>query len=163
MPSGTILSVYLWDKYIDKTMKPANFLLLFCILSSYVVCNGLTVNNVCTGVYSVKRQSDGLSLSYTSTFEPIGALSTRIHVTNKATLFVHYQLAFYDSNCDFKSILQINSFNAGAVAHIGRQQDYKTATGYYMAYVNPGYYNMEVHYTSSSSIFQSSSADYQLL
>ena len=143
-------------------MKLTCFLLLCGIISScYLCCDALTVNNVCTGVYSTRRESTGLYLSSTSTFKPIVALSTRIHVTTKATLFVHYQLAFYDRSCDFKSILQVNSFNAGSMVHIGNQQDYKTATGYYMAYINPGYYNMEVHYTASSSISQSSSSDYQ--
>jgi len=53
----------------------------------------------------------------------------------------------------------VNSFNAGSMVHIGSQQNYKTATGYYMAYINPGYYNIEVHYTASSSISESSSSE----
>lgn len=137
------------------------FLLLCGIISSfYVYCNGLTVYNVSPGVYGTKREITGLYLSSTSTFKPIGALSTRIHVTESATLFIHYQLSFHDSSCDFKSILQVNSFNAGSMVHIGIQQNYKTATGYYMAYINPGYYSIEVHYTASSSISESSSSEY---
>ena len=134
--------------------------LLLLVASFYLYCNGLTVYNVSPGVYGTKRESTGFYLSSTSTFKPIGALSTRIHVTNPATLFIHYQLSFYDSSCDFKSILQVNSFNAGSMVHIGSQQNYKTATGYYMAYINPGYYNIEVQYTASSSISESSSSLY---
>ena len=55
-------------------------------------CSGPNVINVATGVYGTKRESNGISLSATSTFKPIGILSTRIHVTAPAPLFVHYQV-----------------------------------------------------------------------
>ena len=40
-------------------------------------------------------------------------------------------------------------------------QNYKTATGYYMDNLEPGHYTFEVHYTLTSSISMSSSTDYQ--
>ena len=123
-------------------------LLICCLLQC---CFGQTVINVASGIYSTKRESNGLSLPATSTFEPIGALTTKIHLTKPYTVFVHYQLTIGSSNTDFWSKLQVNHFNAGSLLRNGNQL-YKTATGFWAANINPGYYTIEVHYKSSVNI-----------
>jgi len=146
-------------------MVPLNHLqfLLLCIITSsfYMFCNGMTVYNVHPGRYGTKRESSGLYLSATSSFQPIESLSTVIHVTAPAAIFVHYQVTIDVSGCDFWTKLQVNSFTAGSLVHIGSQQQYKTATGYWAANINPGYYTFEVHYKSSHTISMSASTDYQ--
>ena len=115
----------------------AQFLLACCLLQS---CFGQTVINAATGVYSTKRESNGVTLPATSgTFQPIGALTTKIHLTKPYTVFVHYQLTI-ESNADLWSKLQVNHFNAGELVHSGTHR-YKTATGFWAANnLNPGYY-----------------------
>ena len=128
-------------------VHPSRFLLLCTIISScYLCCNGLTKYNVYSGRYGAKTESDGLYLSATNTFQPIGTLSTVIHVTAPAAIFVQYQVTIDVSGCDFWTKLEVNSFSAGSLVHIGNQQQYKTATGYWAANINPGYYTFEVHY-----------------
>ena len=108
-------------------MTFAQFLLACCLLQS---CFGQTVINVATGVHSTKRESNGLTLPATSgTFQPIGALTTKIHLTKPYTVFVHYQLTITSSNADFWSKLQVNHFNAGSLVHSGNQL-HKTAVGF---------------------------------
>ena len=134
-------------------------LLIICYLLQS--CFGQTVVNVANGVHSTKRESDGLFLQATSgTFEPIGALTTKIHLTKAYTVFVHYQLTIETSNTDFWSKLQVNYFNAGSLVHSGNQT-FKTATGFWAANLNPGYYTFEVHYKSSVDISISASSDWQ--
>ena len=129
-----------------------------CLLQS---CSGQTMINVATGVYSTKRAINGFSLQATSgIFEPIGALTTRIHLTKPYAIFVHYQLTIGSSNTDFWSKLQVNHFNAGSLIRSGNQ-NFKTATGFWAAYLNPGYYTFEVHYNSSKSISIPASSDWQ--
>ena len=136
----------------------AQFLFVSYLLQS---CFGQTVINVAPRVYSTKRESDGLSLPATSgTFKPIGALTTKIHLTKPYTVFVHYQLTVGSSSTDFWSKLQVNHFNAGSLVHSGNQY-YKTATGFWAANLNPGYYTFEVHYKSSASISVPASSDWQ--
>ena len=133
------------------------------LIASYLLqsCFSQTVINVATGVYSTKRESSGLSLSATSgTFKPIGALTTKIHLTKPFTVFVHYQLTIRSSHTDFWSKLEVNHFNAGSLVHSGTQY-YKTATGFWAANLNPGYYTFEVHYKSSVSVSVSASSDWQ--
>ena len=135
----------------------AQFLLACCLLQS---CFGQTVINAATGVYSTKRESNGLTLPATSgTFQPIGALTTKIHLTKPYTVFVHYQLTI-ESNADFWSKLQVNHFNAGSLVHSGTQR-YKTATGFWAANLNPGYYTFEVHYKSPVGISVPAGRDWQ--
>ena len=126
------------------------------LIASYFLqsCFSQTVINVATGVYSTKRErereSSGLSLSATSgAFKPIGALTTNIHLTKSYTVFVHYQLTIESDNADFWSKLEVNHFNAGSLVHSGTQR-YKTATEFWAANLNPGYYTFEVHYKSSA-------------
>ena len=146
-------------------MKTVKMILAQFLLASYLLqsCFGQTVINVATGVNSTKREreSNGLSLPATSgTFKPIGALTTRIHLTKPYTVFVHYQLTVGSSNTDFWSKLQVNHFNTGSLVHSGNQH-YKTATGFWAANLNRGYYTFEVHYKSSASISVSASSDWQ--
>ena len=122
-------------------------------------CSGLNVINVATGVYGTKRETSGLNLPATSTFQPIGALSTRIHVTASAALFVHYQVTAI--NADFWTKLIVNYFKAGSLVHSGDQQNYKVATGYWVANVDPGYYAFEIHYKSSASFSLTAGYDWQ--
>ena len=133
-----------------------------CLLVCYLLqcCFGQTVINVASGIYSTKRESNGLSLPATSTFEPIGALTTKIHLTKPYTVFAHYQLTMQSTNTEFWSKLQVNHFNAGSLLHNGNQL-LKTATGFWAANLNPGYYTFEVHYKSSVSISVSAGTDWQ--
>ena len=114
--------------------------LLVCYLLQ--CCFGQTVINVASGIYSTKRESNGLSLPATSTFEPIGALTTKIHLTKPYTVFVHYQLTT-GSSSDFWNKLKVNHFNAGSLLHNGNQT-YKTAPGFWAANLNPGYYTFSL-------------------
>ena len=136
-------------------------LLLLCSLvsSCFICCSGLDVINVASGVYGVRRESSGLNLKATSTFQPIGTLSTRVHVTAPAALFVHYQVTAYGTT-DFWAKLQVNDFNAGSIVHSGNQQYYKVATGYWIANVNPGYYEFEIHYKTSAKVILYTSHDW---
>ena len=54
----------------------------------------------------------------------------------------------------------INYANAGSLVHSENQQ-FKTATGFYMANLNPGYYAFEVHYKSPVAINMPASWDWQ--
>ena len=147
-PSSTIKGavLILVEQSYVKTVK---MILTQCLIAiiCYLLqcCFSQTVINVASGIYSTKRESNGLSLPATSTFEPIGALTTKIHLTKPYTVFVHYQLTIGSSNTDFWSKLQVNHFNAGSLLHSGNQH-YKTATGFWAANLNPGYYTFEVHY-----------------
>ena len=144
-------------------MKTVKMILAQFLLASYLLqsCFGQTVINVATGVYSTKRESNGLFLSATSgIFKPFGALTTKIHLTKPYTVFVHYQLTIDSDNTDFWSKLQVNHFNAGSLVHSGTQR-FKTATGFWAANLNPGYYTFEVHYKSSVNISVSAGWDIQ--
>ena len=110
-----------------------------------------SVVNVAPGIFSKKTESNGLTLPATSTFEPVTTLTTSIHIIKPYTVFVHYQITMQTSNKDFFSKLLINYSNAGSLVHSGNQY-YKTATGFYMAKLNPGRYTFEVHYKSPAAI-----------
>ena len=151
------LQFVLYFKPVIK-MTLIHFLLVCNFLQS---CFGQTVINVATGIYSTKRESTGLSLPATSgTFQPVGALTTKIHLTIPYTVFVHYQITIDSVNTDFLSKLQVNHFNAGSLIRSGIQR-YKTATGFWTANLNPGYYTFEVHYKSPVSISVPANWDWQ--
>ena len=118
------------------------------------------VMNVVPGISSKKTESNGLYLPATSTFQPVNALTTNIHILKPCSVFVHYQITLHSSNRDFYSKLLINYANAGSLVHSGNQH-YKTATGFYMANLNPGYYTFEVHYKSPVAIKMPASEDWQ--
>jgi len=115
------------------------------------VISASTVVNIVDGLFSKTTVSDGLQLKATATFQPIHALTTIIHIKNPSSVFVHYGITLSSPNKDFYSKLQVNSFNAGSLAHTGNQL-YKTATGFWMENLNPGQYSIEIHYKSPVDI-----------
>ena len=64
------------------------------------------------------------------------------------------------TNKDFYSKLHIHYVNAGLMVHSGNQQ-YKMATGFYMANLNPGEYTFKVYYKSPVAINMPASWDWQ--
>jgi len=140
-------------------MKFCYLFLVSFLFQCYYYCYGQV--NVVPGMYSKTTVSNGLFLPATSTFKPIATLTMRIHLVSKAyATFIHYQITFESSNADFHSKLLINYDNAGSLVHTGKQL-YKTATGFYMANLNPGYYNIEVHYKSPVAISMPANQDWQ--
>ena len=134
---------------------------LLLLIANYCYCSSAqSVVNVAPGIFSKKTESNGLTLPATSTFKPITALTTNIHIAKPYSVFVHYQINFESTNKDFYSKLLINYANAGSLVHSGNQQ-YKTATGFYMANLNPGYYTFEVHYKSPVAINMPANWDWQ--
>ena len=142
---------------INITLRIAGLLLM---INCYYCIDALSVVNVASGIFSKKTESDGLTLPATSTFKPITTLTTNIHIDKRYSVFVHYQITLESTNKDFYSKLQINYANAGSLVHSGNQR-YKTATGFYMANLNPGYYTFEVHYKSPVAINMAASWDWQ--
>ena len=140
-------------------------LLIFYTASSILRgCYGQTIINVANGVYSTKAESDGLHLPGTSIFKPIDALTIQLHLTSSYSVFVNYQITM-DNSAEFWTKLQVNHddsglTNAGSLVHYGNLA-FKTATGYWMENLKPGYYTFEVHYKSSSSISIATGTDYQ--
>ena len=139
-------------------MTAAGIILLILTISYYT--SAQSVVNVAPGIFSKKTESNGLTLPATSTFQPIATLTTTIHIVKPYSVFVHYQLTLQSANKDFYSMLLINYANAGSLVHSGNQQ-YKTATGFYMANLNPGYYTFEVHYKSPVAINMPANWDWQ--
>ena len=140
-------------------------LTLLLIFYTLLGCHGKTIVNVASGVYSTKVELDGLRLSRTSTFQPIGALTIQLNITSTYSVFVNYQITV-GSRVDFWTKLQISHndddlTNAGSLVHYGTQFPYKTATGYWMDNLKPSYYIFEVYYKSSSSISVPADLDYQ--
>ena len=139
------------------------YLLVICFT---VGTYGSTTVNVSPGIYSVKSESDGLQLPITYTFKPITALTARVHISRKAAVFVHYQLAIQNNGYEFWSKLQIRKnhdealLNAGAVVHVS-SLTYTVPTGYWMDNLDAGYYTFEIYYKSSGTISVSSSTDWQ--
>ena len=134
--------------------------LIVLIVNFCYYSNGQSLVNVAPGIFSKKIVSNGLTLPATSSFQPITTLTTIIHIDNPYSIFVHYQITLQSANKDFYSKLLINYANAGSLVHSGNQQ-YKTATGFYMANLNPGYYTFEVHYKSPVAINMPASWDWQ--
>jgi len=126
------------------------FICLLLIVNCYYYSSTSQVLNVVPGIFSRKTESNVLTLPATSTFQPITTLTTDIHIDKPYSVFVHYQITLSSANQDFYSKLLINHANAGSLVHSGNQV-YKTATGFYMANLNPGSYRFEVHYKSSVS------------
>ena len=141
-------------------MAVVTIAVLLSLIANYCYCSSAqSVLNVAPGIFSKKTESNGLTLSATSTFKPITALTTNIHIAKPYSVFVHYQVTFGTAN-DFYSKLLINYANAGSLVHSGNQR-FKTATGFYMANLNPGYYTFEVHYKSPVAINMAASWDWQ--
>ena len=134
--------------------------LVLLIANCYYYTGAQSVVNVTPGIFSKKTESNGLILPATSTFQPITTLTTNIHIDKPYSVFVHYQITLYSDNKDFYSKLLINYANAGSLVHSGNQK-FKSATGFYMANLNPGYYTFEVHYKSPVAINMPASSDWQ--
>ena len=141
-------------------MKFSAVVLVLLVANCYYYTGAQSVVNVTPGIFSKKTESNGLTLPATSTFQPITTLTTNIHIDKPYSVFVHYQITFQSTNKDFYSKLLINYANAGSLVHSGNQW-YKTATGFYMANLNPGYYTFEVHYKSPVAINMPASWDWQ--
>ena len=140
--------------------KICTTLLMLLVANCYYDTSASPVVNVVPGVFSKKTESYGLTLPATSTFKPITTLTNKIHIVKPYSVFVHYQITLESSNTDFYSKLLINYANAGSLVHSGNQT-FKTATGFYMANLNPGYYTFEVHYKSPVAINMPASFDWQ--
>ena len=134
--------------------------LVLLIANCYFYMGVQSVVNVTPGIFSKKTESNGLTLPATSTFQPITTLTTNIHIDKPYSVFVHYQITLKSANKDFYSKLLINYSNAGSLVQSGNQH-YKTATGFYMVKLNPGYYTFEVHYKSPVAINMPASWDWQ--
>ena len=125
-------------------------ILLSLIANCYYYTSAQSVVNVAPGIFSKKTESNGLTLPATRTFKPVTTLTTNIYIDKPYSVFVHYQITM-ETGKDFYSKLLINYSNSGSLVHSGNQY-YKTATGFYMANLNPGYYTFEVHYKSPVAI-----------
>ena len=141
-------------------ISTAVLMLLIANLNWYYYTSAQPVVNVVSGIFSKKTESNGLTLPATTTFKPITTLTTNIHIDKPYTVFVHYQITMHSANKDFYSKLLMNHGNAGSLVHSGNQR-YKTATGFYMANLNPGHYKFEVRYKSPVAINMPASADWQ--
>ena len=140
--------------------KFSTAVLLLLIANCYYYTSAQSVVNVAPGIFSKKTESNGLILPATSTFEPITTVTTNIHIDKPYSVFVHYQITMGTGSKDFYSKLLINYSNSGSLVHSGNQT-YKTATGFYMANLNPGYYTFEVHYKSPVAINMPASRNWQ--
>ena len=139
------------------------FLVQLLVANCYLVyycTSAQSVVNVTPGIFSKKTESNGLTLPATNIFQPVTTLTTNIHIDKPYTVFVHYQITLHSANQDFYSKLLINYSNAGSLVHSGNQV-YKTATGFYMANLNPGRYTFEVHYKSPVAINMPAGWDWQ--
>ena len=61
---------------------------------------------------------------------------------------------------DFYSKLLVNDNNAGSLIHSGKQA-HKTATGFWMANLNSGYYTFKIHYKSPVAIHTKVTSNWQ--
>jgi len=137
-------------------------LLLLTAICCYYTSAG-SVLNVAPGIFSKKTESNGLTLpAAANNFQPITTLTTNILIDKPYSVFVHYQITVHDNhdNTDFYSKLLINYANAGSLVHSGKHF-FKTATGFYMANLNPGNYTFEVYYKSPLAINIPASSDSQ--
>ena len=151
---------FCWLSHSCKMDKMVTITVLMLLTNFYYCTSAQSVLNVVPGIFSKKTESNGLTLPATSTFQPITTLTTHIHIDKPYSVFVHYQITMETRNVNFYSKLLINYSNAGSLVHSGKQF-YKTATGFYMANLNPGYYTFEVHYKSPRAINMPASWDWQ--
>jgi len=136
-------------------------LLLVVVLLPCVVLAGDVVN-VSPKVYSTRSTCEGLHLSAAiDVYKPVTCLTTRIHVDEHVSVFIHYQMIMgTGTGKDFHSKLLINYANSGSIFHSGVHY-YKNPTGFYMANLSPGYYTIEVHYKSPVAVNVRASWDSQ--
>ena len=124
-------------------------LLLLLIISIVSTCGG-TFTNAVSGMYSKTVSCDGMKLTSTSTFEPINAMITTVYISSPSSVFVNYHLTV-NKTSTFQTKLRIDNFDVGSIVQMGTQV-YKTMTGYWMGYLNPGYYTFKILYTGYAYI-----------
>ena len=129
---------------------------LLLITASYAA----EVVNVAPGIFSKKVVSIGLNLPATNTFLPVNVLTTTVHLTKQYSVFVHYQFGLEALNQDLYSKLLVNDNNAGSLVHTGEQK-HTTPTGFWMANLNAGHYNFEIHYKSRVAVTALATRDWQ--
>ena len=129
---------------------------LLLITASYAA----EVVNVAPGIFSKKVVSIGLNLPATNTFLPVNVLTTTVHLTKQYSVFVHYQFGLEALNQDLYSKLLVNDNNAGSLVHTG-EQIHTTPTGFWMANLNAGHYNFEIHYKSRVAVTALAIRDWQ--
>ena len=117
--------------------------------------------NVAPGIFTRRLSATNSSyqlaiLSHLS----MSSLLYRVHLTKTNSVFVYYRFTFVSSNQDFYSKLLVNDKNAGSLVHSGKQA-HKTATGFWMANLNDGYYTFEIQYKSPVAIRTSVSTNWQ--
>ena len=139
-------------------MKHSLAFLVVLLIANWCCC--CCTLSIIPGLYSKKTVSDGLNLPATNTFQPISTLTTTVHLDKPHAVFVHYQITLFSSDKDFHSKLLINHANAGSLVHSGNNRC-KSATGFYMANLNPGLYRFEVHYKSPVNIAMQANLDWQ--
>ena len=122
---------------------------LFLLLASICTCSG-TFTSVVPGIYSKTVSCDELRLPSTryNTFQPINALINTVYLSKPSSVFVNYQLTINKTSV-FHTKLEIDNFDVGSIVHMGTQL-YKTMTGYWMGYLNPGYYTFKIFYAGSA-------------
>ena len=118
-------------------------LLLLLTISIVSTCGG-TFTNAVSGMYSETVSCDGMKLTSTSTFEPINAMITTVYISSPSSVFVNYHLTV-NKTSTFQTKLRINNFDVGSIVQMGTQV-YKTMTGYWMGYLNSGYYTFKILY-----------------
>ena len=129
---------------------------LFLLIASFYTCSGTFINAV-RDVYSKSVSCDELKLVSTSSFLPINGLITIVYISKPSSVFVNYQLNINKTSI-FHTKLQIDNFDVGSIVRMGTQL-YKTMTGYWMGYLNPGYYTFKILYAGSAYV--PSSAEWQ--
>ena len=82
------------------------------------------------------------------------------YLTKPHSVFVHYQFGLHTANQDFYSKLLVNDNNAGSLVHTGKQY-VKSLVGFWMANLNSGHYNIEIHYKSPVRVDVAAHLDWQ--
>jgi len=127
-----------------------------CFYTSFAV----DVLEVVPGVFSARATSDGLDLPATTTFKQINNLQTNLHLGTDCTVFIYYQMTLQSESVDFHSKLVINNYNSGSLVHSGVHK-FKSPTGFYMANLEAGDYNIQVQYKSPKHIKMDRNWDWQ--
>ena len=130
------------------------------VLYFTMVTYAAEIVNVAPGIFSKKVVSNGLQLPASNTFSPVNVLTTTVHLTKPYSVFVHYQFTLKISNQDFYSKLLVNDNNAGSLVHSGKQE-HKNPMGFWMANLNSGHYNFEIHYKSPVAVNVPANWDWQ--
>ena len=135
--------------------------LTILVVTYATVIYAAEIVNVAPGIFSKKVVSNGLQLQASdTTFSPVNVLTTTVHLTKPHSVFVHYQFTLHVLSKDFYTTLIVNDNNAGSLVHTGKQ-GHKNPTGFWMANLNAGHYNFEIHYKSPVAFNVPANADWQ--